>query len=173
MIKKELLKPGQILFYRVIKNTGFTGQFIGWAQHVIGKTPLHGSQSYCHVGILDTDTNYLLEAKWPKTRRWLIDWNKIEKHYGVEVWEVKNVTPEQVKLAIDWCHDNLGEWYDVGLFVWGLFDFKHAEVCSTFVGKAWEDAGIEFKEYKEINKNPDFWVPDELIANVDIIERVQ
>lgn len=172
MINKELLRPGDLLFYKP-KNfkSGIAAWFITWAQNVIGKSPIEG-KGYCHVALIDKDTDYLLESRWPKSRRWEINWIKLDKHYKIELWRVKETSTENIEKVMDWGYSHLGEWYDLGLFVWGLFDQKHKEICSTYVGKAWKNAGIYFKLNKKINRNAEFTTPDELVNNTEILKRI-
>jgi len=171
MISKSLLRSGDLLFYRPTKKSGISAWFITWAQNVIGKSPIHGP-GYCHVALIDEDTDYLFEARWPKTRRWKINWKKLDKHYKIELWRVRKGNVEKVKKVVKWCSENLGLFYDIGLFIWGLFDFKHAEVCSTFVSKAWAEAGVVFKETKMIAGGA-LITPDEIIGNnQDILKRI-
>lgn len=171
MIKKALLRPGDLLFYRPKAIFHVGSWLIAWFQNVVGKSPIE-DRSYCHVAIVDTDTDYIVESRWPKSRRWKIDWKKLDKNYTVELWRVKNVTKEETEKVLEWANSHLGEWYDLGLFVWGTFDFKHSEVCSTYVAKAWEAAGRIFKQHKRISTVKIFQSPDELIANDDLIKQV-
>lgn len=171
MIRPEMLRPGDLLFYRPKAKYMIGSWLISWIQNVAGKSPIHDA-SYCHVGIVDKDTKYLLESRWPKSRKWQINWKKITDHYYVELWRVRNVSQEEIQKALDWAHTHLGEWYDLGLFVWGMFDGPHMEVCSTFVAKAWVAAGKIFKIYKKIGTAEDFWSPDELIANTHLIKQI-
>jgi hypothetical protein len=170
MIRKEQLRPGDLLFYR--PKAALPGSWlIAWMQNVVGKSPIH-KVSYCHVAIIDADTDYLLESRWPKSKRWKIDWKKLNKHYYIELWRMRNVEQPEIDKALEWAHANLGQWYDLGLFVWGMFDGPHMEVCSTFVAKAWRAAGRVFKIHKKIGAAEDFWSPDELIANTDLIKMI-
>jgi hypothetical protein len=170
MIKKSLLKPGDILFYR--PKAPIPGSWlITWFQNIVGKSPIRG-RSYCHVAIIDSDTDYLLESRWPKSRRWKINWKKLDKAYHVELWRVKNTTKKEVDAVLAWAHEHLDEWYDLGLFVWGMFDVKHSEVCSTFVAKAWANAERVFKQFKRIGKVKEFLSPDEIAWHTEIIKRI-
>ena len=171
MIRKKAMKPGDILFFRTKKGSLPGSWLISWFQNIVGKSPIHGV-SYSHVGIVDWDTNYILDSKWPKSKRRKIDWKSWNKHYGLELWRIRKVKKEEVKKALDWCYAHLDEWYDLGLFVWGMFDVKHAEVCSTFTAKAWRAAGRIFKVFKRIGKVKNFHSPDELVANSNLIKRI-
>jgi len=171
MIRKQALQPGDILFLGPKKKWMIGSWLITWAQNVVGKSPIHG-QSYSHVAIVDWDTNYVLESRWPKSRRRKLEMEKWCKQYNMELWRVRKVQPEQVKAALGWAYNHLNEWYDLGLFVWGMFDVKHAEVCSTFVAKAFADANVHFKIYKKIGAVENFHSPDEIAANTDLIKKI-
>jgi len=166
-----MLRPGDMLFYRPKAKWSILSWFITWAQNIIGKSPIH-DKSYCHVGIIDWDTDYMLEARFPKSKRSKINWKSLSKQYHLELWRVRKVQKEEVEKALEWAYANLGLWYDLGLFLWGQIDFKDAEVCSTFIAKAWKAAGRVFKIHKQIQKDADFHSPDELIANYDLIKRI-
>lgn len=171
MIRKEILRPGDILFFRTTNKSLPGAWFISWAQNVIGKSPIH-NRSYSHVGIIDWDTDYILESRWPKSKRRKIPWKKWDKQYKLELWRIRKVSKQEQNRALKWAYEHLGEWYDLGLFFWGAFDIKHAEICSTFVAKAWKAGNKLFKVHKALQPDADFHTPDELIANVDIIKRI-
>lgn len=169
MIKKEILRPGDILLYRPKSVFHVSAWFIAWAQNVTGKTP--HNVTYCHVAIVDENTDNMLESRWPKSHCIPIDWKKLDKEYKIELWRVKKVTQDQIDKALEWAHENVGQWYDLGLFIWGWIDTKHEEVCSTFVSKAWANAGIEFKQIKKIGVGT-LITPDEIAGNTDLIKRI-
>jgi uncharacterized protein YycO len=169
MIKKTLLRPGDILLFRPKSIFHVSAWFIAWAQNVVGKTP--HNVAYCHVALIDENTDNLLEARWPKSHCVPIDWKKLDEAYTIELWRVKEVSQTQIDKAIAWAHANVGEWYDIPAFLWGWFDVKHAEVCSTFVSKSWANAGIEFKQIKKIGDGK-LISPDEIAGNTDLIKRI-
>lgn len=171
MIKKSLLKPGDILLFRAHPGSGWPSRFIVWGQKFLGRA--QKGQTYCHVAIVDKDTDFLMEAKWPKTRRWRMDWDKLDKTYDTELWRVRGASTNKVKLALDWAHDHLGQWYDLPLFLFGWFDFKNAEVCSTFVQKAWANAGKHFETNVDYGTKPALITPDEIASNTDLIKRIK
>lgn len=170
MIRKQQLRPGDLLFYR--PKAPIPGSWlVTWFQNIVGKSPIH-KVSYNHVAIVDRDTDYILESRWPKSRRWKINWKKLNKYYYVELWRIKNVEPVEITKALKWSHEHLNEWYDLGLFIWGMFDAPHMEVCSTFVAKAWAAADRIFKVHKRIGNARNFHSPDELIANSHLIKLI-
>jgi hypothetical protein len=60
--------------------------------------------------------------------------------------------------------------YDLPLFLVGFLDFKNAEVCSTFVQKAFEAAGIELSVEGPGKK---LTTPDEIAANSSVLRKVK
>jgi len=172
MIKKSLLRPGDLLLYRMTIKSGISSWFIGWGQNVIGKSPVHG-KSYVHVAIVDKDTDYMLESRWPRSKRCKIKWKKLDKKYKIELWRVRATSLEKIDKVMEWAYANLGLWYDLGLFIWGWLDFKHAEVCSTFVKKAWGNADVVFKLHKKLTEKGALITPDEIVgSNLDILKRI-
>lgn len=160
-------KPGDILLYKSHAFSRWSSRFIEWGQRFLGQAP--SVDDYCHVAMIDEDPNYILEAKWPKTRRVKLDPMALAEHYDVEIWRVKKLTKAQMKTATAWARQNLGLFYDLGLFLWGAFDFKKAEVCSTYVQKAFQAAGIELSVEGPGKK---LTTPDEIAANTKVIRRI-
>ena len=171
MIRKEMLRRGDLLFFKPKAKWSIGSWLVTWGQNILGKSPIHGV-SYNHVALIDEDVNYLLESRWPKSHRKKINWKKLLNQYDIELWRVRKVKQEQIKLALNWAYDHLNEWYDIGLFIFGWFDREHAEVCSTFIYKAWRYAGIRFEIYKHIGNTEEFISPDELAFNTSIIKRI-
>ena len=170
-IRKDMLHPGDIIFFRTVKSSLPGSWLISWFQNIVGKSPIHGV-SYSHVAIVDWNTDYVLESRWPKSKRSKINWKNWNKHYDLELWRIKRVRKDEIKKTLDWCYSHLNEWYDLGLFIWGMVDIKHAEICSTFVAKAWKSAGRIFKVYKRIGKVKNFHSPDELLHNQLLIKQI-
>lgn len=174
MIEKSLLKPGDILLFKPKSVFHISAWFITWAQNVVGKNPLQGEVKvgYCHVAMIDFDTDFMLEARWPKSKITKLDWSELDKEYDVQLWRMKKASKKDVKIAIEWARQHVGEWYDLGLFIWGWMDKPHEEVCSTYITKAWAAAGKIFKQTKEIGKGT-LITPDEVAGNTDLIKRIK
>jgi hypothetical protein len=165
MVTQEDLHPSDILLFKVKPSSSLTDKIIGWGQKLFGHAPTKAA--YCHVALVAFDPLFVMEAVWPKTRISKIDWEEYNKKYDVQLFRVKNVTPRQQLDAIHWAEDHLNEWYDLPSFLFGWIQFKHAEVCSTYVTKAEKAAGIVFKT----NANG-FITPDEVAAQT-LIERIK
>lgn len=166
MIHKKNLQPGDILLFRITPRSSWCEKFIAWAQNVIYKVPQKAK--FCHISLVDYDTNFMLEAVWPKTRISKIDFSNIQPE-KIEVYRVRKITDEQIKKTLDWAHDHLGEWYDIPLFITGWIDAKHAEVCSTFVSHAFRNAGLDIPYSCEDKK---LILPDDFYLDTIGVDRI-
>lgn len=138
MLDFTLLKPADILLFKTTYRSSLASRFIVWAQ----ETFYHVSKQadYCHVALVDKDTSLMLETTWPKTRVSKIDFSIAEQ---IEVYRVRGITDEQREKALIWGRSHIGEWYDVLLFLTGWIDTRNTEICSTFVSKAFREAGLD------------------------------
>ncbi len=171
MLDLKKLKAGDILLCRVKPESHFTSKFIVFGQKLLGRSRV--DQNYCHVAIIDKDTTFLYEARWPKTRRWRIDWDHLDKYYSVEHWRVRGSTPAKTKVVLAWLNEHLGEWYDLPLFLFGWIDFKHAEVCSTYLVNAWAQVNVNFQPNVSYGKPVRLITPDEIASNSKLIRKIQ
>jgi hypothetical protein len=147
------LNPGDLIFYPVTPKSRFIPRFISAIQILRGEGI--SKTSYSHVSIIDSDMDYELEQYVPKSRRHLIDWSR-----DIEIWRVKNVDQESVAIALRWCRSSLGQWYDIGRAFFGIFKTAHANICSTFVARDYQEANID------LTKNAGRFIgPNELISS--------
>jgi hypothetical protein len=167
MFDKSLMQPGDILLFKVEKKSTFVEKLIALGQRFYRHVPKQ--VKYCHVALVDKDTDLMLEAVWPKTRVTKIDFAKIEQHENVELYRVRKITPEQIDQVINWAHDHLDEWYDVPLLLTGFLDSKHAEVCSTFVSHAERAAQLEIPSGCS---NKKLIVPDDYYEDVIGLDKI-
>jgi hypothetical protein len=73
-----------------------------------------------------------LEATWPKCQEWPIDW----ENEAMEVWRVRNLTPENISDVIALCNDMIGWDYNLFEFLtFGVLNQAHAKICSQFVSE--------------------------------------
>jgi len=165
MISQEDVKQGDLLLFKVKPSSPIVDKLVGWGQKLLGHAPTKAE--YCHVALVAFDPTYVMEARWPKTRIAKIDWVKWDKEDTLELFRVKNATPRQILDAIQYCEDNLGKWYNVLELLGGWVNIRHAEICSTFVQKAYKSAGIEFK-----TNASGFVTPDEIAAS-PLLERIR
>lgn len=164
MVTQKDLHPADILLFKVKSTSSFKDKIIGWGQKLMGFAPTKAE--YCHVALVAFDPEFLMEARWPKTRIWKIDWEELHKNYDMELYRVKNVTARQKLDAIHWAEDHLNEWYNILELLGGWIAFKHAQICSTYVSNSEKAARIFFKTKKNGFITPDQIAADPLIWKV-------
>jgi len=165
MLTQIDLHSGDILLFKVKPSSSIFSKLIGLGQKILGHAPTKAE--YCHVALVAFDSTFVMEARWPKTKISKIDWTNWNEEYDLQLFRVNNVKPRQILDTIHWAEDHLNEWYDVLELLGGWINIRHAEICSTYVQKAWKAAGIEFKT----NENG-FITPDEIAAS-NLIWRVK
>lgn len=161
----DQLQPGDILLFRTTKNSPLHDKIIAFGEWILGeKMTKHG---YHHVAMMGVD-GLVFEAIWKGTIYHPM--SEVDKTGIIEAYRVINATDIQIQEVIEWAQANLGLKYDfVRLFLgWAGLDEKHAEICSTYVGKAWQAAGVQLTK----KKNERFYSPDDIAANKKVIKRV-
>jgi hypothetical protein len=139
--RRHILHPGDILLFKPRgDSTSIIDKLIVLGQHLFRQIPRN--DNFCHVALVDDDTRFILEARWPKTRRSHLADVRTSCTDKIEVYRVRGITPEQIKLTLDFAHEHLNEWYDVPLFLTGFLSIKHTWICSTFVSKAFKAAKL-------------------------------
>ena len=156
MINKKLLKSGDILLFRETHRSTLFQRLIVWGQKTFYHVP--SQARYCHVALVDKDTDYMLEAVWPKTRQSKIDFSTYKAKEIIEVYRVRGITDEQINKTLDWAHNNLGKWYNILDFLSGWLQIKHTYICSTFVSTAFKIVNL-YIPYKV--KNNELVIPDD------------
>ena len=165
--RRHVLRPADILLFKPRGNASFSDKIIVLGQKLFRQVPR--KDNYCHVALVDKDTRFILEAKWPKTQRSELAPVAASSECKIEVYRVRNITPEQVKLALDWAHEHLNEWYDVTLFLTGFLALKHTEICSTYVSHSFKAAKLAIPCGCE---NKKFIVPDDYAIDKEGLERI-
>jgi uncharacterized protein YycO len=159
-VKQSILQPGDIILCRVTLRSPIHDKLIAVGEWIMRKK--FTRSNYCHVMMVDSDPELVLEAVWPKTHLVKGDWDKREKKYALEVYRVKRATLVQKAKAIHWAHKNLGVWYNVGLLMFGWFPKKHEVICSTYIAKSYAYAGIQ------LGKNEKLLSPDEVAVSTKL-----
>ena len=159
------LQPGDILLFRTTKNSPFHDKLISFGEKLSGEKMT--KHSYHHVAMVGNDGN-VLEAIWKGTV--CHPYEDVDLTGFIEVYRVKGATKQQAQEAITWAIENLGEKYDlVGLFLsWAGLHERHAQICCTYVGNAWEAAGVQLT----VKKNEKIYSPDDIAANKKVLKRV-
>ena len=160
MIKKSVVRAGDLLFYKVTPQSWWVAQVIALAQALRSETPL--PDSYSHVAIVDLDCEHKVEAIWPKVRRVPIDWESDR----IVLYRLRNMTDgKRIKMLAE-AHNHIGEWYDIGQALFGFADFVKAEICTTLTQKAAKAAGYILG--KKAGKFP---APNEIAADPNLIRK--
>lgn len=153
-MNKTQLKPGDILLFEVVPNSPWHDKLIAFGEKFLGKQ--FTRSSYCHAALIDTDTDMMLEAVWPKTHIIPIK----SRSNKIQVFRIKNATKEQCLKTVKEAHKDLGLWYNVGKLFFGLFPRKHEVICSTYVAISWKAAKVKFAKL-----NGKVFSPDEIASN--------
>jgi hypothetical protein len=168
-MKKKIkkLRSGDLILFRVTKNSPIHDKLIGIGEWLMRKK--FTRHDYCHIAMVDSDTDLMLEAVWPRTHVIKIDWAKMSKINDLEVYRVKRATKVQREKAISWAHKNIGVRYNIGLLLFGWFPMKHQVICSTYVGKSWHNAHVVLSNSGRMEK---LLSPDEIAANTKVLKRI-
>jgi len=154
------LRPGDILLFEVVPNSPWHDKLIAFCEKLLGKQ--FARASYCHVALIDTDTDMMLEAVWPKTHIIPIK----SSNNKIQVFRMKNATKAQCLLAVKEAHKDLGLWYNIGKLCFGLFPRKHEVICSTYVAISWKAARKIFAKINDKVFSPDEIAADPLVQHV-------
>lgn len=133
------VQPGDLLLFRVSSSSNWLDKAIGWGQRMIHQAPTDAE--YCHVAIVGPDSDRMYEAVWPKFHNVPIDLGKIQKNLIVELYRVKDATPEQVAKVVNFCESLIGDMYPViSILTFGILTVGHAPYCSQAAWRAWMHA---------------------------------
>ena len=129
-------KPGDLIFYRVTPSSSLFDKIVGILQLLRGEGK--GATQYSHVAIVDRDTNYCIEARWPRVRRALIDWN----HPELELWR-RPLGSAQAAVMLLMARNMVGDRYDLIGLIFGALGSRHRAICTTLVRKVFASIDIE------------------------------
>ena len=147
---KDLAFPGDLLFYRVTPKSSFRAKMIAWVQMLRGEGA--GSFEYSHVAIVDIDTDYKIEAVWPRIRRVKINWGDQDMELcrvSIMSWMGERAAEEAAKF--------IGRWYNVGQMLFGMVNWGKGRICTTLMRTAYQPMGMTLAE-----EAGDFLSPNEL-----------
>ena len=134
-IDKTKIQAGDLLLFRIVKESGLLGKLIGIFSVMCG----HGgnyNRMYGHVAICEDQNNYL-EMTWPKSKRTSIE--DAIKNPESEIWRITTITPEQIQKALDWGRGNLGKHYNIRHII--TFGFIKGYGCADFVQNCLTQSG--------------------------------
>ncbi len=141
------VQVGDFILYPVGPASRLLSKLVGWGQKLIGQAP--SVKQYSHVAIVGPDASHIIEAYWPRIRVSPLDLK------DVEVYRIKNVTPDQVSKMIAYAKSQVGQWYDMlAIVTFGKFQIGGTEVCSQLAYNAGLAAGIVLYP-PEILESPD------------------
>jgi uncharacterized protein YycO len=122
--------PGDIILYAATPTSPFYRRLVGSSELMFKWGT--GKIQYGHAAIA-TGSQTMVEAVWPHVRTNTIDWTDP----GIEIWRVTGASTNQGQIAADVATSHVGDWYDIGDAVFGLFPSNHAEICSVLVQDSW------------------------------------
>jgi len=134
-VNKGLARPADILLYRVTPRSGIVAKIIAIAQII--RSEGRGPYIYSHVSIVANNTDYQIEAAWPKVRKSKIDWT----NPGLELRRLPDLQAHRAALILIEAESSMGEWYNIGDMFFGLFQIPHAKICTKLVAVCAAKAG--------------------------------
>jgi len=146
--------PGDVLMYRVTSRSKWKARAIAIVQII--RKEWNTDHLYSHASIVAWDRMHQLEAVMPKCRVSEIKWDTD----GLELWRAVDINGINVDMVVRAAHAMVGKWYDFPHLLGGLIDMKNAEICTTFVVKAFEKGGILLAE-----NAGKFVAPNELLGD--------
>src|SRR5579863_3393367 len=99
-------QPGDIVLYPITPKSPLINHLIGWVEILLGQR-LPNCQ-YSHCAIVDLDTDYQIEAHFPKVRV-----SKIDPKRPKEIYRYQRITTNQRVQIIKSAYLRLGEYYDI------------------------------------------------------------
>lgn len=156
------VQAGDLILFRVSSSSNWLDKMIGWGQKVIHQAPT--SAAYCHVAIVGPTPERMYEAIWPKVRNSAFDVTKVQKNLIIEVYRVKDATPEQIGVVMAYCKSQIGQWYSVSsILSFGMLSWDHRPYCSLLAWRAW------LKAYRELCPDEKMVSPDDIAASPSLV----
>lgn len=157
-----ILRPGDLLLFRISASSNWLDRLIGWGQRKIHQAPTDAS--YCHVAIVGPDSLSIYEAVWPRIHNVVLEIEKIQKTLILETYRVKGITPEQVERVMAAAKRGVGKRYDVlAILTFGLLQMGPMAVCSQFAYECFLDADIVLCPWADLES------PDNIAASPCLI----
>ena len=136
-IDRNKILPGDLLIFRIVKQSHLLGKLIGFFSVLMGKEG-EWNFTYGHVAICE-DKNSYLEMTWPVSKRTSID--DAVKNPETEIWRIEDMTPDRAKIVLKWAQDNLGVHYNIRHII--SLGFLQGYGCGDFLAKALRNCRIE------------------------------
>jgi len=120
-----------------------------------------GKIQYGHVAIA-VGPQTMVQAVWPRVQKVAIDWTDP----GIEIWRISDATPAQRHAAAVAATTHIGDRYDIGDMMFGLFPSRHAEICSVLVEVSWNGSFVLAPNPADNIVSPDALVAGGIITKV-------
>lgn len=146
-------RPGDLIFYRVTPHSTFTARLIAILQLLRGEG--ESTTQYSHVAILDRDTDFCIEAMWPRVRMSKVNWEDPE----LELWR-RPMGSAKISLMLIDARGRVGDWYDAWGLLFGALGSRHRSICTTLILKSFASIGVDIGA--EAGK---ILTPNELVAD--------
>lgn len=158
------VQPGDILLFRVGPGSSWLDRAIGWGQKLIGQAPT--KTAYCHATMVGPDQAHMYESRWPRFHNPEIKWDDLLKRNPIEVYRIKDVTPQQVDGMMKSAATHLGEWYPLlDIFTFGKLQIGGVCYCSESVWRdALNGAGIRLCDFDSMES------PDDIAASTLLVK---
>lgn len=133
MIDKNKIRPGDLLLFRIVKESCWLGKLIGWFSVFTGNGGTY-NRTYGHAALC-VDQDYYIEQTFPKSRKTKMCAESPE----VELWRVCGLSAASARKAVGWGLGNLGKWYNIKHIV--SFGCWKGYGCSDFVFNCFKESG--------------------------------
>jgi hypothetical protein len=151
--------PGDIVLYAATPASNWRDRLIG-AASLLFRWGV-GKEQYGHAAIA-TGSQTIVQAVWPRVEMASIDWTDP----GIEVWRVNGATPAQGQAAAVAAITHIGDRYNFGDMIFGLFPSRHAEICSVLVEVSWNGSFVLAPNPSDNIVSPDSLVAGGMITKV-------
>ena len=157
-----ILKPADILLWRVAPGAAWLPRLIGWAQDKLLHHP-ENAPDYYHVGMIAQDGISYYESIPPRVTKTDIDWPLPDY---VEVYRlIIPPTQDQLKKMFSYAESLQGKLYNViGIISFGHIQIGDFPYCSQYVWRICTQADILLCPWDELEG------PDEIAASLKLMK---
>jgi len=133
---KYKARPGDLLFYKVTPQSWWVSKLIAVFQII--RSEGTSAIQYSHVSVVMRDTDYQVEAVWPRVRKSPIDWSD----ENIELYRINRVGRMALSNMVTNAIGMIGQLYDLGQFFFGLFPSKQRKICTSLVVESAKKTGV-------------------------------
>lgn len=132
------MKPGDIILYGGSRHESLASRLVEAGEII--KTGDDSILQYSHVALWEGH-QVQLEATWPRITR-----SRIDQSRTYDVLRYEGITDAERAKVMDAARRRLGEWYNLlYILTFGLWKIKNMEVCCTYAGDCYEEAGLDLR----------------------------